>query len=167
MAKQLTLDMAGGFCSELFPRLRSLLEFPGIRKGLRLVSTRKNTQRYRDSVDFMFCESLPTWRNRCFAYYRNDGPGLRAYSEATPSKLKEWDTMLYKAAAEAHMVTQGFQVMAWNSFNLHLDRMDTQRQPDPAVVVRQQGWCGFCQESLEFTGQDECPRCHSPKGVGV
>ena len=70
--------LEGGLTKDIFIRTAEKLMNTDYQKALMFVGKRKNMDRYRSMVDFLFCEIFPNpWRYRCFRFYEEEGPRLK------------------------------------------------------------------------------------------
>src|SRR5215471_16035522 len=88
MGQRLTLrhemTLTGQMTRSLFKRTEILLRDSDYQKALQYVASKKKMERYRDVIDFLFCELVAGWKAHCMAFYADEGPPLRDAPEATP-----------------------------------------------------------------------------------
>jgi len=71
-------QVSGGATDSIFPKVDAWLQEDGDhQRALDHIAGRKDMDRYRSQVDFVFAELHPEWRNKTFAFYADRGKQLR------------------------------------------------------------------------------------------
>lgn len=110
--KQVRLEIVGGITESIFPKVeRMLLGDSDYRKALEYVAARKQMDRYRSMIDFMFCELYPKWRKPCFHFYDGDGPSLKEM--LTVEQIQEYERRMVKALGVAHKLFCEQRCKSW------------------------------------------------------
>ena len=70
------LELTGGVTSHtIFPKTEDRLNETDVQEALDNIMKRKNAEKYRSLMDFIFCELFPEpWRWKCFRFYNGKGP---------------------------------------------------------------------------------------------
>jgi len=96
-----SLQMVGGATQSIFPQVEALLlGSSDYQRALEYVAARKNMEKYRSAMDFLFCELHPKWRMACQRYYADSGPQLK--DQISPEQLVEFNERLIKALEVAY-----------------------------------------------------------------
>ena len=97
-----------GATNSIFPAVDELLENTDVQKALKFVAGRKDMDRYRSVVDFLFAELVGgKWKEACFRYYNDEGPKLIDDPRVTIEMLAKWEYDLVCAleiAEEMHLI---------------------------------------------------------------
>ncbi len=108
-----TLEVCGGMTESIFPEVETwLLEASDHQEALKYVASRKNMNRYRSMVDFLFCEIYTEYRSSCFWFYKK-GEG-RLGDFVSKEHLAEYERVMLlalKIALEAYLNKES---MNWN-----------------------------------------------------
>jgi len=79
-------------CGQLLPLTKDLLaEDKEYQKALNYVSKTKKVIKYRNFIDFLFCELFKIWRQACFEYYNEGGDLLIDHPDMTDEMATEYD----------------------------------------------------------------------------
>lgn len=65
------LDLSGGATESIFPEVEAMLfttSSEDYQKALQYVAAKKDMNRYKSVVDFLFCELFPEWQHKCRQY---------------------------------------------------------------------------------------------------
>ena len=93
---QQSLALIGGATESIFPQVEALLlSNTDYQDALQYVASRKNMDRYRSMMDFLFCELFPEWKASCFRFYENEGPALR--EQISIEEILHYNNKLLKA----------------------------------------------------------------------
>ncbi|MEK7575102.1 MAG: hypothetical protein AAB511_02640 [Patescibacteria group bacterium] len=95
------LQVSGGLTGSIFPKVDALLEQTDFQLALQHVASRKNMERYRSMVDFLFCEIFKQFQRQCFLYYYEDGPQLSKIV-TDEARLRWFEEMLVRSLNLAH-----------------------------------------------------------------
>ena len=94
--------------ASMFPAVDELLEITDVQKALKFVAGRKDMDRYRSMVDFLFAELVGgKWKAACFRFYEGEGPALKDDPRVTIEMLAKWEYQLVVAlniAEEMHLM---------------------------------------------------------------
>ena len=63
-------------------------------EAIKFIGKNKNIDRYRDMIDFLFCEIFTQWRNDCFKFYDGKGPMLKDHPDITKKMISDYDYFL-------------------------------------------------------------------------
>lgn len=120
--EQRQLLLAGGLTQTVFPAAEELLGETDYQAALAFVSTRKDMNRYHSMMDFLFCEIFIEYRDRCFAFYEEEGkPMLKdILSEDDLARYDRWLLAALKLAAEK---LQAKRVMTWTQYRVEVLRL--------------------------------------------
>lgn len=100
----------------VFPAVERLLEETEYQKALKYVSFRKDQDRYRSVVDFLFVELMGgKWKAACFRYY-DDGCLLKDDPRVTPEMLSEWEKQICIALEVAWNDMDEERTRSWKDF---------------------------------------------------
>jgi len=105
-----------GCMDSIFPKVDEMLNQTKYQQSLEFVAWRKNMNRYRSMVDFLFCEIYTEYRDACFRFYYSDGPQLKNMPESTSEQIEKWEAVLIKSLLFAHEVLQENRSMSWVNF---------------------------------------------------
>ena len=74
-----TMDtIEGGLTETIFPKTGKKLTDPEYMEAFKFIALRKNINKYKSIMDFLFCETFPIpWKYKCYLYYNNIGLPLR------------------------------------------------------------------------------------------
>ena len=93
------LSLTGGATQTIFPKAEQLLAETDYQKALQFVSSRKNMNRYRSMMDFLFMELFTQYQKHCFRYYEDKGPLLKdMLSAGQIEKYDQWLVIALKVA---------------------------------------------------------------------
>lgn len=70
------LQVQVGKSWSIFPLTDEALEDTTHQEAIQYVAGRKNMDRYRSVIDFLFCELFIQWQYACFKFYDETGPQL-------------------------------------------------------------------------------------------
>ena len=94
-------QIVGGATQSIFPEVEAvLLGNTDYQRALEFVAGRKEMDRYRSMVDFLFCELHSEWQLACFRFYAGRGSQLK--DQITPKQIMEYNNKLLKAIGVAH-----------------------------------------------------------------
>jgi hypothetical protein len=98
----------------IFVRLSHLMAKTDYQKALKYVGKRKDMERYRDMIDFLFAELIGgKWRKACFAFYNDDGPLIVNTPGVTQDMIDAWDGELCRAMHLALATMERETLAAW------------------------------------------------------
>ena len=110
-----------GATNSVFPAVDELLEDVDVQKALKFVSGRKNMDRYRSIVDFLFAELIGgKWKVACFRYYDDEGPRLDDDPRVTIEMLESWERDLIHALKFAEEMYLAELKTSWGWFKKQL-----------------------------------------------
>ena len=117
------LQPAGGMTQSIFAEAeRLLMSETDFQRALRFVASRKNMNRYRSMLDFLFCEIFIDWRDRCFAYYDDETrPRLKDLIDEKQRAL--YDRWLVAALTLAREKLELERVASWTRFRSEVLRL--------------------------------------------
>ena len=106
----------------VFPAVERLLEETEYQKALKYVSFRKDQDRYRSVIDFLFAELMGgKWKAACFRYY-DDGCLLKDDPRVTPEMLSEWEKQICMALDVAWNDMDEERTRSWKDFRRRWQR---------------------------------------------
>lgn len=109
------LQLCGGTTQSLFPAAEAwLMDSADHAEALKYVAGRKNINRYKSVMDFLFCELFTIFRTACFRYYRDAGPQLREM--ITPEQVVFFNNALLKALELAYEHHDQQRRISWTQF---------------------------------------------------
>jgi hypothetical protein len=114
MALRQEMTVEGDMVGSLFKRTAMLLREREYQKSLQFVASKKKMERYLDMIDFLFCELVVGFRDRCMRYYAGDGLPLREAPEATPEQIAAWDIFLASSLHVAHEALEQDRRLTWS-----------------------------------------------------
>jgi len=95
------LELNGGATQTIFPKTEKKLGEGDYIKALKYVASRKNMNRYKSVMDFLFCEMFPTpWKFKAFRFYNDQGPQLKDDPEMSDALIKMFDSILCNVVLE-------------------------------------------------------------------
>jgi len=110
-----TLCAVGGATDSIFPQVEALLlSDVDYQRALEFVGSRKDMDRYRSMVDFLFCEIFTQYRYACFKYYKGKGRLLRYMIT-----IEQWfffNNVLLKALEIAYQRFTEKRATSWIAF---------------------------------------------------
>jgi hypothetical protein len=122
----------------VFPAVERLLEDTEYQKALGYVAGRKNMDRYRSVIDFLWSELMGgRWKAACFRYYEGKGPLLKDLKvdifdddgkllgrrrKITPEMLAEWEKQLCMALEVAWSDMDEERTRSWKDFRRRWQR---------------------------------------------
>lgn len=113
------LKLVGGCTQTIFPEVEVWLKTQSDRRrALEYVAARKNMNRYRSVIDFLFCEIFVEWRRACFRYYQGSGPQLRF--EISEELREIYVRVLLMALQRAYDDFCGSRRRSWTAFRARL-----------------------------------------------
>lgn len=119
------LQITGGASIGVFPLVEAWLNASlDHQEALQFVAARKNMDRYRSMVDFLFCEIFLDFQGPCFRYYDDKGPRLfehRAYSDEAQAA---WEKRLLAGLHLAYEIFKARRVQDWTQYRLQVLRLD-------------------------------------------
>jgi len=108
-------QVTGGHSATVFPRAEVLLNKSRVQDALRMIGHRKDMNRYRSMMDFLFCEIFTDYRAGCFRYYEDEGPKLLELVSA--QDLAECDALLVNILCVAvQMAAEAPKGLSWSMF---------------------------------------------------
>lgn len=103
------------FGDSIFDRLdRWLNRYPEHRKAVAWLAVRKDMDRYRSFVDFLFCEVFPEWQSACFEFY--DKGKLQLRDLILESERVDLERRLIWAVRHAHHLHRRGERVTWTQF---------------------------------------------------
>jgi len=115
VAQEQTISLVGGLTESIFPRVEQWLQLSSDHaESLKYIAARKNMNRYRSVVDFLFCEIFLRFRSRCFAYY--DERGKKLAEIITESERQEFENVLMTALQGAYNAFREKRRLSWATF---------------------------------------------------
>lgn len=109
------LELVGGATESIFPEAEALILSDGeYAKALKYVAFRKQPERYRSIMDFLFCELYTEWINPCMKFYDEEGAPLRELIDV--SKRQEYSDGLVKALEVALELMKDERRKSWGWF---------------------------------------------------
>jgi hypothetical protein len=107
---RLELRIEGVACETIFPLVEIWLNNSSKHmEVLKKVAARKDMERYRSVIDFIFCELFRGWRKHAVAYYEDRGPLLKEMiTEAERAYYERYMLLFLEVAWQA--VQQDWQV---------------------------------------------------------
>jgi len=114
----LELSLCGGLTTSVFKISESkLISSLRVQKALKFIGRRKNMERYKSMMDFIFCEIWIAQQTPCFKFYEGNGPALR---ESMPTKeIKYYDKMIAKALDIALDLLKKYEEQEWSKKQVH------------------------------------------------
>jgi hypothetical protein len=111
------LELRGGITSQtVFPKTEDKLLSTEVQKSLDKVMKRKNSEKYRSLMDFIFCELFPEpWRWKCFKYYNGNGSLLIDDEHFTDAMAKYYDIFMSDVFIE--ICLQCLKIERWVSWS--------------------------------------------------
>jgi hypothetical protein len=100
----------------LFPGTRELLAEDDFRRALDFIAPKDARDRYRDAVDFLFCELQTGYRDVCRRFYAGRLPPLCKQGIATPERAKRWDMLSMGALLLADELRKQRSKVDWGLF---------------------------------------------------
>lgn len=101
----------------IFKRTQRLLDqSTDHQKALQFVASKKDMARYRDMIDFLFCEIFIEHRRGCFLYYSNKGPQL--VNILSEEAIERYDHWLVGALNLAHERMSQARMETWTRFRV-------------------------------------------------
>ena len=96
------LELTGGMTSEtVFPLTEDRLQNTDVQYAIKFVAARKNMDKYRSMMDFIFVETFPElWKIKCFNYYNGNGVQIIEDKDITDYQLKKYDVIMSKILIE-------------------------------------------------------------------
>lgn len=104
----------------IFPSVDELLEQTRYQEALKYVAGRKNMNKYRSMVDFLFCELFTQFRAACLAFYDNDGPPLRKM--VPKNHRQQYAIIMVSALDRALQAKEREERLSWRAFSGELRR---------------------------------------------
>ncbi len=114
MSLSLRHELRPAYGSSIFPDVDRLLNETRYQQGLAFVGSRKNMDRYRSMVDFLFCELFPEYRPGCFRYYRGKGPLLKEL--ITDRQRQAFEAQMLHALEVAVIKAENREYIYWARF---------------------------------------------------
>ncbi len=118
LIQETDLTWKGDMAYSLFKETEELLTDGQFQMSLRFVATKKKMARYRDMIDFLFCELVLGYRTACFRFYEGKGAPLREDPRATPEQIAQWDIFLAASLHVARAAMEQDRQLSWNIFRL-------------------------------------------------
>ena len=111
-----SLQLSGGATESIFPQVEALLlANTDYQKALECVAARKQMERYRSVIDFLFCELHPQWRRACFRFYLGGGQQLKDILR--PEQLVEYSDRMLKSLEIACDLFREDRCKSWKQFS--------------------------------------------------
>jgi len=108
-----SLELRGGACQTIFPVVERFIEADSDRMfALEHIASRKNMEKYRSWMDFLFAEVFTQYRNRCLRFY--DGKDVQVVEWATKEQILEWQATLLRFVALAHVAHCEKRALSWS-----------------------------------------------------
>jgi hypothetical protein len=94
--------MSGSLTRTIFKKTeKKLMDNLEYQRSLKFVARRKNMEKYRCIIDFLFAETFPEpWKFKCFRYYNGCGCQIKDDPDITPSEIKAYDEILCNVVLE-------------------------------------------------------------------
>lgn len=109
------LDLTGGITQSIFPEVEAFLQAESDHQHAIEWLARKKTNvgKYRSVMDFLFCETFPEWKLRCFRFYLSGKEQLRFQITVAERLYYTWHLLrivvfAYQAYNEKRQVSWGF-----------------------------------------------------------
>lgn len=110
-----SLALTGGATLTIFPLTETWLFEAGDHQcGLEHVGRRKNMERYRSVMDFLFCELFTKYQKDCFRYYEDKGPLLKEM--ISEEQVARYDSILLQAVKIAYQAFCEERKVTWGWF---------------------------------------------------
>ena len=124
LAEKLEVSVTDGNTHSLFVKTEEKLNEIEYQKALEYVAKKKNMSKYRDMIDFLFCELFQQWKNPCFKFYEEEGPRLKDHL-IIPQVIKSYDEVLSNVALEIAklIMEQQRREFWWVQFNLKVHQV--------------------------------------------
>lgn len=96
------LELTGGMTSQtVFPLTEDRINDSDVQYAIRFIASRKNMDKYRSMMDFIFVETFPIpWKFKCFKYYNGRGVQIIDDKDVTDHELKRYDVIMSKILIE-------------------------------------------------------------------
>jgi hypothetical protein len=115
-------DEDSGIGESVFPKVEEwLTESSDHWQALQFVASKKDMQRYRCIIDFLFCEIFVDYRGGCFRFYDECGPQLRFI--ISTEQIANFQRRLMAAMRLAHDMFQERRRASWTSFRCEALRL--------------------------------------------
>lgn len=91
----LRMELTGGISDTVFPKAEDLLlSSTNYQEALEFVADKRRMRAYESMMDYLFCESFPSWKPDCRRYYQGKGPQLIDHPTLTDTMVKRYDELL-------------------------------------------------------------------------
>lgn len=118
MGMSLEFRMEESLTQSIFPLVDAALNETDYQKSLEFVAVRKDTERYRSMVDFLFCEIFLQHRDACFKFYEDEGPQLK--DTISPEERLWYEKALLQALFIAREVMEKKVALTWTKFRVEV-----------------------------------------------
>ncbi|MCI5108344.1 MAG: hypothetical protein MRY49_00670 [Candidatus Pacebacteria bacterium] len=106
------INLVGGATTSIFPRAEALLLSDNrYQEALKFVASKKDMDRYKSMMDFLFCELYTRWVYHCMRYYKGRGPLLR--DQLKTKEILEYDRRLVIALEVARKLLDEDSCKSW------------------------------------------------------
>lgn len=92
-------------------------------KALEFVAGRKDMNRYRSMVDFIFAEIWLQWKPKCFAYYELGGEKRLLKNFITEEERASYERWMVSALKHAKTKLDEKRRESWKSFRIEVLRL--------------------------------------------
>jgi len=112
------LQLTGGVTTTIFPAVEQLINETDYQLSLEFVASRKNMQRYRSMVDFLFCEVFVQYRAGCFRYYQDETKHPLLKNILTPDEVTRYERWMVAALQLAREKFENKRKESWTQFRI-------------------------------------------------
>ena len=113
---RLKLEISGGMTASIFPAVDGMLNETDFQKSLEFVGARKDMERYRSMVDFLFCEVFIQYRYGCFKFYEDETKYPQLKKILTADQVKQYGRWLVAALQLAREMFEKKLALTWTTF---------------------------------------------------
>lgn len=108
----LTIRHEHGAAQSIFGEVERWLEADSDHiNAVQKIGNKKAMSKYRDLIDFIFCEIFPTYRQACQDYYDEKGPLLR--DKIPPPMIKVYEAQLMEFLNVAYNAFKADREISW------------------------------------------------------
>jgi hypothetical protein len=112
--RQMPVTLTGS----IFPQVDEALNETDYQKSLEFVASKKDMDRYRSMVDFLFAEIFIQHRAACFKFYEEDG--LQLKDILTPEQTLWYEKALLQGLFIAREIFQRKLALSWTRFRVEV-----------------------------------------------
>ena len=125
MSHKLSISLViGGATESIFWEAETLLlSSTDYWEALQYVASKRDMNKYRSVMDFLFIETHPEWREHCFRFYRDKGPALRY--DITPEQRFQGSCDLVATLAVAHAKWMNGLLISWGQLTEEASQVST------------------------------------------